>query len=79
MHLETSQGAEHSPQVALRSTDFRAPKHVIFPALYDMCVHVFGGTSLSGCCNYTFRKTAANNASDFKVGGYRNIDEKILC
>ena len=79
MQLEKSQGAQRSPEVALRSTDFRAPKNLIFPALYDMYVHVFGGISLSGCCNYVFRKTVANNGSDFKVGGYRNIDEKLLC
>ena len=32
-----------------------------------MCVHVFGSTSFPGCCNYTLRKTAVDNASDFNV------------
>ena len=26
-----------------------------------MCVHVFGGTSSPGCCNYALRKTAIDN------------------
>ena len=33
-----------------------------------MCVHVFGGISSPGCCNYAIRKTVVDNASDFKVG-----------
>ena len=35
---------------------------------YEMCVHVFGGTSSPGGCNYALRKTAVDNASDFKLG-----------
>ena len=31
-----------------------------------MCA-IFGGTSSSGSCNYALRKTAVDNASDFKV------------
>ena len=27
------QGAQHSPDLGLRSTDFRAPENLIFPAL----------------------------------------------
>ena len=26
-----------------------------------MCVHVFGGTSSPGCCNYSLQKTAIDN------------------
>ena len=33
-----------------------------------MCVHVFGNTSSTDCCNYALRKTAVDNASDFKIG-----------
>ena len=35
---------------------------------YEMCVHVFGGTSSPVCCYYALRKTAVGNVSDFKVG-----------
>ena len=35
---------------------------------YEMCVHVFVGSSSPGCCNYALRKTAVDNASDFNVG-----------
>ena len=40
-----------------------------------MCVHVFGGTSSPGCCNYALRKTAVDNASDFKVG---DVSETLM-
>ena len=40
---------------------------------YEMCVHVFGGTSSPGCCNYALRKTAVDNASDFKVGAAETL------
>ena len=33
---------------------------------YEMCVHVFGGTSSFSCCNYALSKTAVVNASDVK-------------
>ena len=29
---------------------------------YEMDVHVFGGTSSPGCCNYTLRRTTIDNA-----------------
>ena len=32
-----------------------------------MYVHVFGGTSSLGCCNYTLGKTAVVNASHVKA------------
>ena len=32
---------------------------------YEMCVHVFGGISSSGCCNYTLRRTAPDNVSSY--------------
>ena len=28
---------------------------------HEMCVHVFGGISSPGCCNYALRKTAIDN------------------
>ena len=46
---------------------------------YEMCVHVFGGTSSTGCCNYALRKTAVDNASNFKVGIAETFMKKILC
>ena len=30
---------------------------------YEMCVHVFGGTSSLGCCNYALRRTALDVSS----------------
>ena len=30
-----------------------------------MCVHVFGGKSSPGCCNYAFRRTALDNVSSY--------------
>ena len=30
-----------------------------------MCVHIFGGTSFPGCCNYALQKTALNNVSSY--------------
>ena len=38
-----------------------------------MCVHVFCGTFSPGCCNYALRKTAVDNASDFKVGAAETL------
>ena len=32
---------------------------------YEMCIHVFGGTSSHGCYNYSLRKTALNNVSSY--------------
>ena len=32
---------------------------------YEMCVHVFGGTSSPGCCNYTLQRTAPDNVSSY--------------
>ena len=32
---------------------------------YEMCSHVFGGTSPSGCCNYALRRTALDNVSGY--------------
>ena len=32
---------------------------------YEMCVHVFGGTSSPGCCNYALRGTALDNVSSY--------------
>ena len=32
---------------------------------YEMCVHVFGGISSSGCCNYILRRTAPDNVSSY--------------
>ena len=32
---------------------------------YEMCVHVFGGTSSPGCCNYALRRTALDNVSSY--------------
>ena len=32
---------------------------------YEMCVHVFGGTSSPGCCNYTLGKQALDNVSSY--------------
>ena len=46
---------------------------------YEMCMHVFGGTSSPGCCNYALRKTAVNNASNFKVGVAETFMKKIIC
>ena len=33
------QGTQHSPELALRSTDFCSPENPIFPALMCLCVH----------------------------------------
>ena len=33
------QGTQHSPELALRSTDFCSPENLIFPALMCLCVH----------------------------------------
>ena len=46
---------------------------------YEMCVHVFSSTSSPGCCNYGHRKTAVDNASDFKVGVAETFMKKFLC
>ena len=43
-----------------------------------MCVHVFGGTSSPGCCNYALKKTVVDNASDFNVGVAETL-KKNLC
>ena len=32
---------------------------------YEMCVHVFGGTSSSACGNYALRITALDNVSGY--------------
>ena len=32
---------------------------------YEMCVHVFGGTSSPGCCNYALRRTTLDNVSSY--------------
>ena len=32
---------------------------------YVMCIHVFGGTSSPGCCNYALRRTALDNVSSY--------------
>ena len=32
---------------------------------YEMGVHVFGGTSYPGCCNYALRRTAIDNAPNY--------------
>ena len=32
---------------------------------YETCVHVFGGTSSPGCCNYALRRTALDNVSSY--------------
>ena len=32
---------------------------------YDMGVHVFGGTSSPGCCNYALRRTAMDNTPNY--------------
>ena len=32
---------------------------------YEMGVHVFGGTSSPGCCNYALRRTAIDNAPNY--------------
>ena len=32
---------------------------------YEMCVHVFGGTSSPGCCNYALQRTALDNVSSY--------------
>ena len=32
-------GAQRSPELAFRSTDFRLPENLIFPALKMTCVH----------------------------------------
>ena len=42
-----------------------------------MSVHVFGGTSSPGCSNYALRKTAVDNASDFKVGVTKTLTENF--
>ena len=33
------QGTQHSPELALRSTDFCSPENLIFPVLMCLCVH----------------------------------------
>ena len=38
--------------------------------VYEMRVHVFGGTSSPGCCNYALRRRAIDNAP--------NYDTKLL-
>ena len=30
---------------------------------YEICVHLFGGTSSPGCCNYILQGTALHNVS----------------
>ena len=30
-----------------------------------MCIHVFGGASSPGCCNYSLKKTAIDNEAQF--------------
>ena len=32
---------------------------------YEMCIHVFGGISSPGCCNYAFQITALGNVSSY--------------
>ena len=32
---------------------------------YETCVHVFGGTSPPGCCNYALRRIALDNVSSY--------------
>ena len=32
---------------------------------YEMCAHVFGGTSSPGCCNYALQRTARGNVSSY--------------
>ena len=32
---------------------------------YEICVHVFGGTSFPGCCNYALPRTALANVSSY--------------
>ena len=32
---------------------------------YEMSVHVFGGTSSPGCCNYALRRTDVDNAPNY--------------
>ena len=45
---------------------------------YEMCVHVFGGTSSPGCCNYALTKTVVDNASDFNVGVAETLKKKSM-
>ena len=30
-----------------------------------MCLHLFGGTSSSGCCNYALRRSAPDNVPSY--------------
>ena len=38
-----------------------------------MCVHVFGGTSSPGCCNYALRKTAIDNEVRYGEDAYQTL------
>ena len=34
---------------------------------FEMCVHVFGGTSSPSCCNYALKRTAYDNKSKYQT------------
>ena len=38
-----------------------------------MCVHVFGGTSSPGCCNYALRKRAIGNEVRYGEDAYQTL------
>ena len=42
----------------------------------EMCVHVFGGTSSLGCCNYALSKTAVVKASDVKAEVAKSVESE---
>ena len=40
---------------------------------YEMCAHVFGGTSSSGCCNYALGRPALDNVSSYSKEAINTI------
>ena len=42
-------------------------------ATYEMCVHIFGGTSSPSCCNYALKKTGRDNRNDFGEETYDTL------
>ena len=46
---------------------------------YEMCVHVFGGTSSPGCSNYALQRTALDNGSSYSKEATNNLLRSFLC
>ena len=59
-------------QVHIPEKERRRPKYLWWEDVnleklfdYERCVHVFGGTSPPGCCNYALRRIALDNVSSY--------------